>query len=210
MMSLKILHLEQTMSKLKNILKQMLNGFEHANAGENLTMRQKAAHLNNAPVYAKPVNVEAMTFDADAKSGRRRVALFMGSELPGEVMDYVIQTCANLKHDLTVITFQTENTARALLRNYEQALLDQGISMKLKALTGDPISRLSRYLKSHPEIAFLACKDTGYLAHRYINGPKDKNLLPVPVVVVVTKQGEAAQQLEKETKQGDKSDIKIA
>jgi hypothetical protein len=198
------------MSKLKDILKQMLNGFEHANAGENLTMRQKAAHLNNAPVYAKPVNVKPIGFDKSRDSGRRRVALFMGSELPSEVMDYTIQTCANLKHDLTVITFQTENTARALLKNYEQALLDAGINMKLKALTGDPITRLARYLKGHPEIAFLACKDTGYLANRYINGPKDKNLLPVPVVVVVTKQGEAAQQLEKETQSGSNSEIKTA
>jgi hypothetical protein len=198
------------MSKLKNILKQMLNGFEHANAGEFMTMRQKAVHLNNAPVYAKPVSVEAITSDASEGGNRRRVGLFMGSELPEEVMNYTIQTCANLKHDLTVITFQTENTARALLKNYEQALLEAGISMKLKALTGDPISRLARYLKGHPEIAFLACKDTGYLAHRYINGPKDKNLLPVPVVVVVTKQGEAAQQFEEETKQGEKSDIKTA
>ena len=198
------------MSKLKNILKQMLNGFEHANAGENLTMRQKAAHLNNAPVYAKQVDVESITFEPSSGSNRRRVALFMGSELPGEVMDYVIQTCANLKHDLTVITFQTENTARALLKNYEQALLDAGISMKLKALTGDPISRLSRYLKGHPEIAFLACKDTGYLAHRYVNGPKDKNLLPIPVVVVVTKRGEAEQQLEKETQQSGQNETKTA
>jgi hypothetical protein len=125
-------------------------------------------------------------------------------------MNYAIETCSNLKHELTVVTFQTENTARALLASYEQALQLANIDLKLVALTGDPISRLTRYLKSHPEIAFLACKDTGYLGHRYVNGQKDKNLLPVPVVVVVTKEGEAAQQLEKETQISENSNTKTA
>jgi len=188
------------MSTLKNILQQMMNGFEHANAGEYMSLRQKAAHLNNAPANATPVT-KTTSFDANVGSKRRRVALFIGSELPGVIMDYVIQTCVNLKHELTVITFQTENTTRALLKCYEPALTDAGIDMDLVALTGDPIARLNRYLKSHPEIAFLACKDTGYLAHRYMDGPKDKNLLPVPVVVIETKQGEATKQHPMETQE---------
>ena len=195
------------MSKLKDILKHMMNGFEHSTAGEYMTMRQKAAHLDNAPVYAKPVNVKTTVYEANSGSKRRRIALFLGSELPAEVMEYVIQTCTNLKHELTVITFQTENTARALLKGYEPALAEANIDFKLAPLTGDPIARLNRYLKSHPEIAFLACKDNGYLAHSYINGPKDKNLLPVPVVVVVTKQGEAAKQLDSNNQEAKNSKI---
>ena len=199
------------MSKLKNILKQMLDGFEHANAAEYLTMSQKSAQLSKstAQVYATPVTVETITHDAGSNS-RRRVGLFLGNQLPSEVMEYVIQTCISLKHELTVITFQTEKTARALLNGYEKALRDAGIDMKLVALNGDPISRLSRYLKSHPEIAFLACKDAGYLGHRYISGTRDTSLLPVPVVVVVTKEGEAASQLDKETNSGERINTKIA
>jgi len=197
------------MSTLKHILQQMMNGFEHANAGEYMSMRQKAAHLNNAPVNAASESLQSTSLDATSAK-RRRVALFLGSELPGEVMDYVMQTCQNLKYELSVITFQTENTANNLLKSYQSALADAGIDMKLVALTGDPIARLSRYLKSHPEIEFLACKDTGYLGHSYINGPKDKNLLPIPVVVVETKQGEAARRSTGETQATADSGSKIA
>jgi hypothetical protein len=198
------------MSKLKNILKRIGDGLENAHAGENLGATQKGRQLNNAPVCVKPVNVQAITNNDGNTDNRRRVGLFMGSELPAGLMNYAIETCSNLKHELTVVTFQTENTARALLASYEQALQLANIDLKLVALTGDPISRLTRYLKSHPEIAFLACKDTGYLGHRYVNGQKDKNLLPVPVVVVVTKEGEAAQQLEKETQISENSNTKTA
>jgi hypothetical protein len=198
------------MSKLKNILKRIGDGLENAHAGENLGATQKGRQLNNSPVCVKPVNVQAITNNEGNTDNRRRVGLFMGSELPAGLMNYAIDTCANLKHELTVVTFQTENTARALLASYEKALQLANIDLKLVALTGDPISRLTRYLKSHPEIAFLACKDTGYLGHRYVNGQKDKNLLPVPVVVVVTKEGEAAQQLEKETQISENSNTKTA
>ena len=53
---------------------------------------------------------------------------------------------------------------------------------------------LDRWLRSHPEIAFLACKDSGYLGSSYLNGRQSKNELPVPVVIVTTK-GEGAQAL---------------
>jgi len=198
------------MSKLKDILKRIGNGLEHAYAGENLSMTKKGRQLNNAPLYVTPVNVKAITNNDDNKDKRRRVGLFMGSELPAGLMNYAIETCASLNHELTVITFQTENTAHAILKSYEKVLQEANIDLKLVALTGDPIKRLTRYLKTHPEIAFLACKDTGYLGHRYINGPKDKNLLPVPVVVVMTKEGEAAKQLEKDIQVSENSEIKTA
>lgn len=198
------------MSILKDILKRMGKGFEHAYSGENMSLKQKEKYLNNSSVYAKPVNVEAITFEASNGSNRRHVALFLGSELPAALMDYVIQTCTTLKHELTVITFQTEKTARNLLKLYEKNMQDAGIELTLVALTGDPISRLTRYLKGHPEIAFLACKDTGYIGHRYINGPKDKNLLPIPVVVVESKDGKEAKQLETNTNVVGNSETKIA
>jgi hypothetical protein len=101
-------------------------------------------------------------------------------------MEYVVQTCARLRHDLTVLTFESENTARAQLDPHQKALDDAGVEMKLVALSGDPQRGLARYLRSHPEVAFLVCKDSGYLGRRYLHGRGGKNALPVPVVIVAS------------------------
>ena len=120
-------------------------------------------------------------------STARRIALYLGNELPPEVMDYVIQTCARVQHELTVLTFETENCARALLEPHRKALEAAGVDMKLVVLSSEqPIAGLKRYLRSHPEVAFLACKDTGYLGRSYLSGTRNQNSLPVPVVVVTT------------------------
>ena len=60
--------------------------------------------------------------------------------------------------------------------------------MQLESLTGEPVAGLARYLRSHPEVAFLACKDAGYLGRSYVYGSQSqkKNSLPVPVVVITT------------------------
>lgn len=174
------------MKKLTETMKQMLDALAFAHAGEYLTRREKARVLNQksgalniAPPAPEPVN-------APARSNARRVALYLGSELPSEVMEYVIQTCARLQHELTVLTFQTENTGRALLEPYREALEATGVDMQLVTLGGDPVASLRRYLRGHPEVAFLACKDTGYLGHSYLNCSKGKNFLPVPVVILTT------------------------
>ena len=70
-----------------------------------------------------------------------------------------------------------------------QALEAAGVDMQLESLTGDePVAGLRRYLRSHPEVAFLACKDAGYLGRSYLHGSQSqkKNTLPVPVVVITT------------------------
>ena len=168
------------MKMLTETMKQMLDALAFADAGEYLTRReksrvlgQKSGVIERAPFIPEPVK-------ARSGSTARRVALYLGSELPPEVMDYVIQTCARLQHALTVLTFESENTARALLDPHRQALEAAGVEMELVTLSGDPMSG------SHPEIAFLACKDAGYLGRSYLNGAKGKNALPVPVVVVTT------------------------
>ena len=175
------------MKKLSEALKQMLDALAYAHAGEYLTQReklrilaQKSGSIDTVPVKPEP--------EMDMGSNARRVALYLGSELPPEVMDYVIQTCARLQHELTVLTFETENTARALLESHGKALEEARVGMKLELLSSSeqPIPGLSRYLRSHPEIAFLACKDSGYLGHSYLNGAQQQNSLPVPVVVVTT------------------------
>ena len=55
--------------------------------------------------------------------------LYLGNELPPEVMDYVIQTCARVQHELTILTFETENCARALLEPHQEALEDAGVKV---------------------------------------------------------------------------------
>ena len=174
------------MKMLTETIKQMLDALAFADAGEYLTRREKGRVLRQhsgvierAPFIPEPVKVRS-------GSSARRVALYLGSELPPEVMDYVIQTCARLLHELAVLTFESANTAGALLDPHRQALEAAGVEMELVTLSGEPVSGLQRYLRSHPEIAFLACKDAGYLGRSYLNGAKGKNSLPVPVVVVTT------------------------
>lgn len=199
------------MKKLTAILKTMMKGLEYAEGGEYLTPRQKGAYLDKAFGINPAIAIASHTSKTEATDNRRRrLALYLGSQLPKEVMDYVLQTCSNLKHDLTVITFETEGTVERLLAPYEKTLADAKIDVKIAALNGDPISRLTRYLRSHPEIAFLACKETGYLAHNYMKGGQNKTPLPVPVVVVVTKKHAAEEKLLTEQQQISKNNAKIA
>jgi len=174
------------MKKLTETMKQMLDALAFAHAGEYLSGREKSRILSQrsgtiekAPATPEPARVPA-------SSSARRVALYLGSELPPEVMDYVIQTCSRLQHELTVLTFQSENTGRALMAPHRQALDAAGVDMELVTLSGESVSGLRRYLRGHPEVAFLACKDAGYLGHGYLNGTQSENALPVPVVVVTT------------------------
>lgn len=176
------------MKALTKAVKQMLDALAYEHAGEHLSTKQKTLILGEDMGALK--NTASKVFEpAKVRSGSdnvRRVALYMGSELPSEVMDYVIETCSRLGHELTVLTFQSESTGRALLSPHQQALETAGVEMELVTLSGDPIVGLARYLRSHPEVAFLACKDSGYLGRGYLKGTQRKDALPVPVVVVTT------------------------
>jgi hypothetical protein len=182
------------MKKLTKTVKKMLDALAYADAGENMTVRDKTQLLNKVPGEIAKAPVRASRARGAAGRNAQRVALYMGSELPPEVMDYVIQTCARLKHELTVLTFGPENAGRALLQPHEEALRAAAIDMKLVSLSGETVTGLNRYLRSHPEIAFLACKDSGYLGRSYLMGIQQKNALPVPVVVVTTQKGNEATQ----------------
>lgn len=173
------------MALLTDSLKRMLDALAHADAGEYLTPRQKAAVLNPLPGHPQPVAVSVPEVAAAAPAApRQQVALYMGSELSSDMMNYVIQTCARLQHGLTVLTFQAEDDANALLAPYKEALLSAGIAMQLVVLTGEPIAGLIRHLRRHSEIAFLACNETGYLGRSVLNGSQRTSALPVPVVLV--------------------------
>jgi hypothetical protein len=182
------------MKKLTETLKQMLDALAYAHAGEYLTHREKTRVLSQKGGTPETIAQVPEPKKANASSHARRVALYLGSELPPEVMDYVIQTCARLRHKLTVLTFESESTGRALLQPHQEALEAAGVDMKLVTLSGEPAPGLARYLRSHPEVAFLACKDSGYLGRSYLHGRQRKNPLPVPVVVVATESESAGKQ----------------
>ena len=170
------------MSALTETVKRMLNALAHADAGEYLTPLQKTNHIIQGAGLS--ISHPVATCDEPQITTRQQVALYMGSELSPDVMNYVIQTCARLKHSLTVLTFQQEDIARAMLSPYAESLKSAGISMRMVTLTGEPISGLARYLRRHPEIAFLTCNETGYLGRSLLNGTQQKSALPVPVVLV--------------------------
>lgn len=188
------------MSTLTETLKKMLNALACADAAEFLTPGQKTECLNRAmgiPAVARSAEVSALLeteAEASASSAGRRVAFYMGSELHAEVLQYVAQTCARLNHGLTVLTFQSESAAQALLKPHLEELAAAGIDMQLEALTGEPVQGLNRYLRKHPEIAFLACRETGYLGRSFLNGTQRQNALPVPVVLVESQQDSVRKQ----------------
>jgi len=173
------------MIKLTQEIKRMLNALAFADAGEYLTLRQKTDYLEHKPGASNAIEAATPTPIQSAPE-RQQVALYMGSELPADMMHYVVQTCGRLKHGLTVLTFQSDAAARALLSPYADELAAAGITSKTVLLTGDPVSGLARYLRRHPEVAFLACKETGYLGRSFLNGTQRQDILPVPVVLVAT------------------------
>jgi len=195
------------MKKLTATLKKMLDGLAYAHAGEYLTPREKTRILSQDSGTAQQQIEEVLEpFGTGARDKARRVALYLGSELPPEVMDYVIQTCMRLRHELTVLTFESASTARGLLQPHQATLDAAGVEMKLVTLNGKPIEGLARYLRSHPEVAFLACKDSGYLGRRYLQGTQPKNAMPVPVVVVATGAA-AAKQVQPASDQHSKNTV---
>lgn len=179
------------MTKLTEVMKRMLNALACADAGEYLSLHQKIGYLNEKSGAGNAYQAPA-AMPPQATRERQQVALYLGSELPAEIMHYAVQTCGRLKHGLTVLTFQSDSTARALLNPYANELADAQIAMKIVPLTGDPVSGLARYLRRHAEVAFLVCKETGYLGRSFLNGTQRQDVLPVPVVLVATR-GDKAQ-----------------
>lgn len=195
------------MNKLTNALKQMLNALAFADAGENLSLKQKDSVLGQIPGWIENAR-SGVSLNGNTASKRRRVALFLGSDLPNEVMSYLVETCVNMQHNLIVLTFQTEKTARKLLKPYTQELTSAGVNMRLVHLNGEPMPTLTKFLKGHPEIAFLACKDTGYLGSKHFQDKQGKNNLPIPVVVIET--GKQAATQDSDTGSAEKDNINVA
>jgi hypothetical protein len=173
------------MKKMTQEIKRMLESLALANAGENLTRRQKS-HL----IAGKPVP-ESKTEAPVAKTQQPQVGLYLGSELSADVMQYVVQTCIRLKHGLSVLSFQAENEVQALLAPYQDTLAESGIEMRVAILTGEPPAALVHALRRRPEIAFLICNESGYLGRGLIKGTVRQDSMPVPVVLVASVEGTA-------------------
>ena len=107
------------MIKLHDEIKRLLNALAYSYEGENLTPRQKRRIIAGGPAPT------IATIDpTPAQKSGPQIGLYLGSELPADVMHYVMQTCSRLKHGLTVFTFQSETEARALLKPYQTELDD--------------------------------------------------------------------------------------
>lgn len=171
------------MSVLTAALKQMLDGLAHQDAGEYLTPGQKTAELSGTRIQPAQQVIEPEP--VAVPETRRRIALFLGSELAPDVIEYVTETCTRMQHDLTVLTFESNQVAEALLAPYRETLDTAGIDTRLVTLGGNTVSQLARYLGNHSEIAFLACKASGYLGRSYLSGHSNTHEMPVPVVVIV-------------------------
>lgn len=171
--------------KLTDDIKRMLDALAYANAGDYLTLPQKDRVLKGCPA---PASAESTATVAPLAPPPRRphVGLYLGSELSPEVMHYVTQTCVRLRHDLTVLTFESETEAHSLLAPY-QAMLDKaGTGLSFVVVSGEPPAALARALRRLPEIAFLVCNEAGYLGHSLMAGTQGKHVMPVPVVMVAT------------------------
>lgn len=173
--------------KLTNEIKRMLNALAHANAGDYLSPVQKRRALAGSPVPA--VKPSAPT----PAVARPRVGLYLGSELSADIMQYVVQTCSQLRHGLTALTFQSEEDAEALLSPYRPMLDAAGIDLRVFVVPGEAPAALGRALRRQPEVAFLICNEAGYLGHGLISGTQKKDALPVPLVLVAAKDDAAAQ-----------------
>lgn len=166
------------MSKLTDEIKRMLNALAYANEAEYLPLHQKGRVLAGGTAQTL-----AMDPTPVQKSGPQ-IGLYLGSELPADVMAYVIQTCSRLKHGLTVLTFQSETDARALLKPYQTELEATRTSVQLTVLSGEPPTALVHALRKRAEIAFLICSESGYLGRGLMKGIVRQDAFPVPVVMV--------------------------
>lgn len=171
------------MVKLSAKFKQVLNALAAADAGEFLSMSGKFRYLAPDVTVARA----PAAAPAPATNRRKRIAFYLGGELPADIMNYVAQTCTRLQHDLTVLTFQSAHDTEALLAPYADMLAGAKIDLEVELLSGDTVSGLVRCLRRRPGIAFLACNEAGYLGRGLLNGTQSPEAFPVPVVLVAAR-----------------------
>ncbi|MFN3716622.1 MAG: hypothetical protein ACK4R8_07865 [Thiobacillus sp.] len=173
-------------------LKRMMNALSFAHLGESLSLSQKDRALSASTATTVLVEAAADTQASANAVPRSQVGLYLGSELPASVMQYVLQTCVRLHHGLTVFSFQSEREIDATLAPHRHALAEANVIVKTVALTGDPARALASALKRRSGVAFLVCNESGFLGSRLTRGAISPDSLPVPVVLVAAR-GEAVE-----------------
>jgi len=171
--------------KLTHEIKRMLDALALANAGDNLTRRQKSRLIAGKPAPVSKTEAPV------AKPQLPQVGLYLGSDLSADVIHYVLQTCTRLKHGLTVLSFQSEIEVETLLAPYRDALIEAAIEVRVAILSGEPPAALVHALRRRPEVAFLICNESGYLGRGLIKGTVRQDSMPVPVVLVASVEGTA-------------------
>lgn len=175
-----------------SVLKRMLNALSFAHAGESLSLSQKDRALAGSRAAATAQRTSTPAETTACAVPRSQVGLYLGSELPASVMQYVLQTCVRLHHGLTVFSFQSEREIDESLAPHRNALAEANIAVKTVALTGDPAKVLASALKRRADVAFLVCNESGFLGNRLTRGAMSPDSLPVPVVLVAAR-GEAVE-----------------
>lgn len=160
-------------------VRRMLNALSFAHAGENLSRTQKDRVL----AQDQPAAVREAEFVPPAATAERsQIGLYLGCELPADILQYVVRTCARMRYGLTVLTFQSQAVAEELLAAHADLLKEAGITPTIVPLSGEPLRALPQALRRRSDIAFLVCNESGYLSRGLLNGTQ--SALPVPVVLV--------------------------
>jgi hypothetical protein len=189
------------MKRLTAQLKQALAALACADAGEMLTGSEKdrvlragelssPAALRSAPAAPPPAPRPAAALPPPAVSGlfagRKQVGLYLGASLDPAVLRYAADTCRQLDAALTVVTFQSEETARALLGPYLAELGRDGVVWRIARLSGEPRASLMRFVKGEPRMLFLVATEAGFLGHTLLSGAGRRIDLGLPIVLVAT------------------------
>lgn len=178
------------MSFIKTTLNTMAKGLSHAHDEGNLNFSIKSTDGKVTNATTEQIFSEPQPNPLNENNKRKYIAMYLGSDLPEKMMAYVIESCQHLNHDLAVISFEQNATTDESLAPYKEVLEESNIKVKKVKLSGSPMPELNKYLKSHRDIVFLACKDSGFLGRSYMSGNHAKHSLPVPLVVVTTEQQE--------------------
>lgn len=197
------------MNFFQSALKSMAKGFEHAHNEDNLNFSIKSYNGTTTKASESQVYVEPQIKQENKNSKRRYIAMYLGSDLPESMMTYLIDSCHQVGHDLIVLSFEQNSTTDKTLAPYMQELEKNDIRIKKVKLSGEPIQELTKYLKTHRNIEYLACKDSGFLGRSYLSGNIAKLSLPIPLVVVTTNV-ESGSTKSTDLNEKDNSQIKVA
>ncbi len=178
------------MKRLTAQLKKCLDALAYADAGEMLSGVDKDRVLG---IPAKPGPAAPATTPVSPRPAAKvtplpglthQVGVYLGATLDPAVVRYAADTCREMNAALTIVTFQSETTARELLEPHLSELSRAGVVWRIARLQGEPSSSLARYLRHERRMLFLVCSETGFLGHEMRGGGGRRMDLGLPIVLV--------------------------